>query len=531
MELFDLGKLPIPGDKASGRDVRSEDIYEQLVVEINKRGALNSVGPTNWANVVNLSQSILQNYSKDILVCSYFCVGLLNTTGLKGLANGVHVYFDLLENYWDSLYPPRIGGRVNAMEWWLNTVNEQLRKIASEVWSENDLNLLKQDFDGIIAFFARLEINEPTEIRAVKAKCLSLISIENSVSQQAALNQENTPATSLEAAVLNKIPPLNSSVSNVNHHAAAIHLPDIINVSDLDSILRPIFSNLSKVVECLHREQPLSYLLFKINRFVAWANVSVVPPCDNEFTTMLAPPDFQLISTLQQLYQAKNWFELLKTSEARIVEFRFWLDLSYYSYQARINLNQHGAAQELAYETLNYIKRLAGIEKLLFSDGTAFAKPETQAWLIELDQTKTRSNLSSVAMNNPSINNDEFNKDIDEVRQLVEDGDLPSAISKLHSKIQLATTKSERFIRIMYFCKFVSSIKHKYLAKPYLDELLECCKDYQLDAWDPSLASEAYQIILDFSNYKDLGFDSSYVNAVLGRLVLIDPVSSLKFHQ
>lgn len=527
MELSDLGKLAIPGGKPAGRDIRSEDIYEELVTEINKRGTLNAVGPTNWVNVVNLSQDILQNHSKDILVCSYLCVGLLNTSGLKGLANGVHVYLGLLENYWEGLYPPRIGGRINAIEWWLNTVNEQLRKTSAEVWLADELALLKQDFDGLLAFFEQRSMDEPTEIQSVIAKSISLISTESKISSvqsssaanSAGVAQASGGTTSNNAAVP-------SSMLNI---AEAIHIPDIISASDLDVVLRPIFSALSKISDSLYREQPLSSMLFKTNRFVAWVNVTMVPPRDSESTTLLPPPDFQLISTLQQLYQDKNWLELLKTAEARIVEFRFWLDLSYYSYTALTHLNQSAVAQELAYETFSYKNRLKGLEKLCFSDGTPFACDDTQSWLSGLvGQSTPSSNMSAVAAGSTK-QDDDFVQDIADAKKLVESDNLPAAINKLHDKIQSAPTKSERFIRVMYFCKFVASIKNKYLAKPYLDELLASCKSNQLDSWDPVLASEAYQIILDFSSYKDLGLDSSYISEVLNRLMLVDPVSSLRF--
>lgn len=528
MELSDLGQLPIPGEKAAGRDIRSEDIYEDLVTEINKRGTLNSVGPTNWVNVVNLSQDILQNYSKDILVCSYFCVGLLNTNGLKGLANGIHVYLGLLENYWDGLYPPRIGGRINAIDWWLNTINEQLRKTSAEVWSVEDLAVLKQDFDGLLAFFEQRGMDEPAEIRSVIAKSISLISNE-SQAIVVPTSVRTDPSSSVSHSSFTNAAITSNTMAMMNV-GEPIHIPDIISASDLDVVLRPIFSALGKVSESLHREQTLSSVLFKTNRFIAWVNVTMVPPRDSETTTMLSPPDFQLISTLQQLYQSRNWLELLKTAEARIIEFRFWLDLSYYSYTALSNLNQNGIAQELAYETLSYKNRLNGLEKLCFSDGVPFANDDTKSWLNSITQGNSSSSLASIAASATIKNSDDFEHDVAEVKRLAEDGNLPAAINKLHDKIKSATTKSERFIRVMYFCKFVASIKHKYLAKPYLDELLISCKNYQLDSWDPVLASEAYQIILDFSSYKDLGLDAAYINEVLNRLMMVDPVSSLKFH-
>jgi type VI secretion system protein VasJ len=237
---------------------------------------------------------------------------------------------------------------------------------------------------------------------------------------------------------------------------------------------------------------------------------------------MLPPPDEQQVQILNKLNQENNWLGLLKFAEARIIEFRFWLDLSYYAYKALSNLKQLATAQELAYEVLIYIKRLRGIEQLTFANGTAFANSETQAWLAELSQEVTPPSAAT-------SNDQELAREIEAAKQLITQGKLAAALNHLHTKLQASLSHRERFVRILYFCRFVDSIKQAELAKPYLTELLESSRTYQLDAWEPELVSRAYQLILSMARQKKLKLSDDLLQDTLNRLRIIDPVSSLKF--
>lgn len=528
MNLIDIGKLPIQGDNPAGYDVRAEDIYERLSTEINKRVTLTAGGVVDWALVVRLSQDILQNHSKDILVCSYLCIGLLNTSGLKGFAAGLHIFTDLLDNYWANLFPPRINGRINAIDWWINTVNEQLRKISAESWLEAEIEKLNQDFDALIKFFDEHEIERFSDIKVIQAACRGLVSAAKEVQTPTA---ETTSSPKTDE---NKAPEDNNQTSqSANAQSGsgsftveAVNLPDNINLGDIGRSLNPVFSALGKISDVINENQPTSYMLFRINRFCAWLNLSSIPTSDKDGKTFVPAPEEYIINYAKELYSGKKWPELLKFAEARVVQFCFWLDLSYYVYTALNNLNETGSATELAYETLILTKRLNGIEKLLFSNGMPFAEAETIEWIAGLGGSS-----GGEGGGNKLIGDDElWTSEVEEAKQLVDKGDLPLALSKLHYRIQSALSKRDQFLRILYFCQFVISAKHVNLAKPYIYELLDSCNKYQLEIWEPALVSEAYQLILSVARQKKVKFEDQEINDVLNRLTVIDPSGALKFH-
>ena len=56
-------------------------------------------------------------------MASYLAAGLVITEKVNGLDSGLQVIRDLVETYWDKLYPAkkRMRGRLGALTWWLET--------------------------------------------------------------------------------------------------------------------------------------------------------------------------------------------------------------------------------------------------------------------------------------------------------------------------------------------------------------------------------------------------------------------------
>ena len=138
----------------------------------------------------------------------------------------------------------------------------------------------------------------------------------------------------------------------------------------------------------LAEKNPFDPLIFRINRLSAWLTVDSLP-ISEDGKTMLSPPDSQIISSINSLYNAGDWKTLLETSESHVPQFLFWLDLSRYSSEALENLGYPLAKDAIVHETLYYVKRLPGIENLSFSDGTPFADEDTRQWLRDLKRSTT----------------------------------------------------------------------------------------------------------------------------------------------
>ena len=60
--------------------------------------------PADWKNILNESKGLFKK-SKDLWVTSYIITALYTTEGFKGLNDGFDFFLELLNKYWNSLYP------------------------------------------------------------------------------------------------------------------------------------------------------------------------------------------------------------------------------------------------------------------------------------------------------------------------------------------------------------------------------------------------------------------------------------------
>jgi type VI secretion system protein VasJ len=119
MDLVSLGKEPIGAEQPAGSDVRYDESFDNLQLEIDKLTIPSATGSVDWEKVISLSSEILAHKSKDLLVAGYLAVALIHTHKDEGFAIGLKMYQDMLEHFWDDLYPPkkRMRGRAGAILW------------------------------------------------------------------------------------------------------------------------------------------------------------------------------------------------------------------------------------------------------------------------------------------------------------------------------------------------------------------------------------------------------------------------------
>jgi len=125
--ITELGKQPIAGAQPAGNEVREEPVFELLEAEVAKLASPVHSVTMDWNKVTQWSTELLSTKGKDLLVACYLTGGLLEARGLYGLADGLKVLADMLETYWDTLYPglKRMRGRRNALQWLIDRVQQR----------------------------------------------------------------------------------------------------------------------------------------------------------------------------------------------------------------------------------------------------------------------------------------------------------------------------------------------------------------------------------------------------------------------
>jgi type VI secretion system protein ImpA len=118
--MLDLAKLvaPIPGPKPTGKDLREElspnSAYyaikdarnaaraaeRQLAVDGDEAAA-----PPDWRLVLQLGTKALTEQTKDLETTAYLIEALVRLHGFAGLRDGFRLARELVEQYWDGLYP------------------------------------------------------------------------------------------------------------------------------------------------------------------------------------------------------------------------------------------------------------------------------------------------------------------------------------------------------------------------------------------------------------------------------------------
>jgi type VI secretion system protein ImpA len=123
-DVLDFAKLlaPIPGDKPTGPNLRADQSPSSLYYKIKDARNLASSrerdiamgkkdhegrdpDPPDWRPVLQHGTKALAENSKDLEVTAYLIEALVRLQGFAGLRDGLRLARELVDKYWDALYP------------------------------------------------------------------------------------------------------------------------------------------------------------------------------------------------------------------------------------------------------------------------------------------------------------------------------------------------------------------------------------------------------------------------------------------
>ena len=516
MALLDLGKQPISEQDPAGGDVRFEPDGEALSREIEKLSSPTASGGVDWKKVVDLSTKILSEQSKDLLVACYLSMGLFHTEQAAGLAQGIHVVRDLLENFWETLHPPqkRMRGRRNALEWWQEKTLEALQSIGPQGTSQEAISALGEDLDGIDRFLAENMEDAPGLRR--------LIDIAAALKTAAAEATEEKPETDSQKA-LEPEPPAAGPASTESPAG-------IQTEAEIQQALRGGLGKLREVAAFYMGQNLFHPLVYRLNRIAAWTPVEGLPP-STDGKTRIPPPPQQIVTAIETLYQGGDWQGLLKTAESRVGEFLFWLDLSRFAAESMDHLGHENLRDLIAGEASLFVSRLKGLEALCFSDGKPFADTETKAWLKRFTSSGgTQEALAFSAVSGAST--DEVQAKIAEeytkARGLVKKKKIGDAVSLLHRQLCDGSSGKEKLLWRIALSQLLVSAKEERTAVPHLMDVLQDVDRYHLEQWEPDLALQAMMgIYTGFRSQKGEEFKPKAAE-ILDRIAGLNPAQALQ---
>lgn len=102
---------PIPGDNASGEDLRYSQVYDDIKEARRYDDPLDQgewkteIKKADWDRVINLAVDALSGKTKDLQIAVWLAEALIVKEGFEGSVTAMKIISGLMRDFWDSLYP------------------------------------------------------------------------------------------------------------------------------------------------------------------------------------------------------------------------------------------------------------------------------------------------------------------------------------------------------------------------------------------------------------------------------------------
>lgn len=129
---------PIPGDNPAGVDLRYQPVYDQIKEarreedDISQGVWQRARKVADWPLVIKLASNAIAKQSKDLQLAAWLSEALVYREGFAGLRDGLQLTHDLIDRFWDQLYPELEDGdsefRSVPLAYIVNKVDVALRR-------------------------------------------------------------------------------------------------------------------------------------------------------------------------------------------------------------------------------------------------------------------------------------------------------------------------------------------------------------------------------------------------------------------
>jgi type VI secretion system protein VasJ len=527
MEIHSLGKDPIQPDQPAGSDARYEREYEQLQAEIDKLSSPSASGGIDWKKVSDLASSILNKKCKDLLVASYLAVSQIHVRRIEGFTDGLKVIHDLIEYYWDDLFPPkkRMRGRLAAIEWWIEKTETALKGIASQPLAAEKADAISQALTQIDVLLVE-HLPEPPLLRPIQRVLEEFPSVSEGQSEPDSTSATEPPHPQQSPALKPKTPrdpPKTATAPDEAHELAT--------ESDAQKFIATAMQKVRQAAAFLLEQNSMNAMAYRYRRAAAWSLVSAPPPQSNG-QTRIPPPAPQVRQALLDLRESGNWNALIMSAEQRLSQFIFWFDLNRFSAEALDGLGNayQNAYEAVRQETAFFIYRFPTLAELSFSDGCPFADPETRQWLDDIAVGANSAAAAGDAMSetaDAAPRPDHMANTLIKARNLSKKKKLPQAVRLLQTELKNCESQQEALMWRSALCRILIGSNRTDMALPHLELILKDIETYRLVNWDPQLALEGLKLVwTGYTKHTDKEVKRN-AQTVLSQIAKLDPAEAL----
>jgi type VI secretion system protein ImpA len=448
---------PIPGENPSGANLRYDPVYDKIKEARREEEALSQgdwareIKKADWPLVIKLSTQVLTSKSKDLQIAVWLAEAQVAKEGFSGLRQGLDLCRQLVEQFWDTLYPENEDGdlelRATPLEWLGSRFDDAIKKIpltksgydwykykesrtvgyeadaggsdqkrAAREQAIADGKATAEDFDKAVLATSKdgykqklADIDGAMEdIDALAQACetrfgdfnpsfsalrgtLEEVRVAVKAALAKKLEQEPDPvATPVMEPGAESSPGFLESVLGPGTEATSVSSQPGGPVAPLPVDKADAYERVVIVARWLRKQDasnPIPYLLLRALR---WGELR---GNGTEISlALLEPPPQSVRLLLRKLAAAGSWSELIDACENAMVLpcGRAWLDLQRYFLQA---CEKAGGYEGVSKAVLSELKALLAeypnLSKMTLLDDTGTANPETLAWLEEMTRASS----------------------------------------------------------------------------------------------------------------------------------------------
>jgi len=472
--------MPITGD-SNNVDPRYGDNYVDIKHEIDK------LSGSDYARVFKLAKKVLSKEAKDLRVAGYLVLSGTHKLGVEGLINGLEVYQDLLERYWDDCFPKAAVARASAISWLNNKKIAFFLERNNGDLSQDTLNTLRE----LVASFNALIIERTgeaaqtfTEVNAWMETAQLRVDeynrqLEEERQRLQQLEQERM-AHEKELALLEELQTdereRGEQVATVSQRLFSVEAHQTIVIQEL----------------CKHLHQQNQHVQAVMHaRACKWSFSDLSGPLSGEETTEIELPaeiDFEEILTLDEpseRLQACEEIFLLPNAE-------FCFRLQMITFNSAKEMHDKSLTKTVKQLVGDLFDKFPELMEKSYAEGTPFVDEECKEWIEDIVSSRTElSPLAAIATR--SGNADELDTALQQAHEVVEEEDLKAGIkfiSNLSVSDELGRVKQKLNMALLCYEQNRSD-----LALPVLNDLFSYTNRNFLHLWQPELAMVLWQTL------------------------------------
>jgi type VI secretion system protein ImpA len=286
----------------------------------------------------------------------------------------------------------------------------------------------------------------------------------------------------------------------------------------------------------LRRAEPTGPTSYMMLRALRWGELRAQAPEPDP--RMLAAPAPASRTQLRTLMLDGKWADLLETAETVMgtPAGRGWLDLQKYALRATDELGAAYSAvgSAIRSELRSLLREVPSLVDLTMMDGLPTAAPETRNWLrvefagAEAEDVSIAAEPDAGSAPAVGVGADARDRAYDRALGEVRAGRPQKAIEMLLRELDREKSARGKFLRQTQLTRIMVEAGFDAIARPILDEMLQRVETHRLEEWEagPLLAQPLTSL---YRCLEKSGEDASRQQQLYLRICRLDPVGAMGF--